>query len=95
RIGQAAKPSVPEVAAEPVQIAENSSDSNPLGTPAERQKLASVEECVPRTETVQNPNDEVLMRSSKEDAATHHDAAECNADVSQLLRHTHGGALPR
>jgi hypothetical protein len=95
RIGQAAKPNVPEVEAEPVQIAESSNDSNLLGAPAASGKLSSVEDCVPRTETAQNPNDQVLVRGSKEDAATQHDAAEHNVDVSQLSRRTHGGALPR
>jgi hypothetical protein len=95
RIGQGAKPNVPEVEAEPVQIAENSSDSNLLGAPAAAEKLSSVEDGVPHAETAQNPNDQVLVRSSKDEAAMQHDAAERNADVSQSSRRTHGGALPR
>jgi hypothetical protein len=95
RIGQAAKPKLPEVEAEPLQIADSSSDSNLPGRPVASEKLSAVEDCVPHAETAQDPNNQVLVRSNKEDAATQHDAAECNADVNQLSRRTHGGALPR
>jgi hypothetical protein len=95
RIGQAAKPGVPEAATERVQIPENSSDSNPLGTPAAAEELSSAATCASNTETAQNPNDQVLVRSNKEDAATQHDVAECNADVIQISRRPHGRALPR
>jgi hypothetical protein len=94
RIGEAAKSSVPEAEAEPVQIAENSSDSNLLDTPAATAEL-SAETCVSSTETVRNPNDQVLVHGSKEDTATQHDVTECHVKFKQLSRRSHGGALPR
>ncbi len=93
RIGEAAKPGVSEAEAEPVQISENSNDSNLLGAPAATEELC--ESYASSTEATQNPNDQVLVRSNKEDAAMQHDAAERNADVNLLSRRTHGGALPR
>ena len=94
RIGQAAKSSVPEAETELVQSSENSSDSNLLGAPAATAELSS-ETCASNTETVQDPNDQVLVHGNKENAATQHDVAESNAEFSQLSRRSHGGALPR
>jgi len=36
-----------------------------------------------------------LVHGNPENTAVQHDAAECNVDVSQISRRTHGGALPR
>jgi Protein of unknown function (DUF3306) len=95
RIGQAAKPSVAEAGTGPVQVAENSSDSNPPAAPATDER-SSGESCVSNAEIAQNPSDQVLVRSNKESAATQHDAAEHHADFNQLShRRPHGGALPR
>jgi len=92
-IGQAAKPSVPEAEIEPVQIAENSSDSNLLGAPAATEELSSV--YASNTEAAQNANDKVLVRSDRDNAAMQHDAAEDNLGVTQISRRPHGRALPR
>jgi hypothetical protein len=95
RIGQVAKPGVPAAETEPVQISENSSDSNPLGPPAATDALSSVEPCESDTKTAQDSNDQVLVHSNQENTATQHDVAERNADVIQMSRRQHGGALPR
>ena len=95
RIGQAAKPSVPEAETERAQIPENSSDSNLLGAPVATGELPSVDNDASNTETAQEPNDQVLVHGNKEDAATQHNVAERNADVIQMSRRPHGGALPR
>ena len=94
RIGEAAKPRVPEVEAEPAQISQNSSASNLPATPATDER-PSGESCASNTEIAESPSDQVLVRSNKEGAAMQHDAAEHNADVGQLSRRSHGGALPR
>ena len=96
RIGEAAKPGVSAAEAEPVQISENSSDSNPPGVPTATEELSSLENNdAANTATAQNLNDQVLVRSSKDDIAMQHDAAECNAEVAQISRRLHGRALPR
>jgi hypothetical protein len=96
RIGQAAGPGVSETTAVPVQVAQNSNDSNRLGPPAVTRELsAAASSSAPDGETAQNPDDQVLVHSNQEDAATQHDGAEHNADVNQLSRRSHGGALPR
>jgi hypothetical protein len=94
RIGQAAKPEVPEAEAEPAQIAQNSSDSDLPVAPATDERHSG-ESCAPNAEIAETAGDQVLVRSNKDGAAMQHDAAEDNADVSQLSRRSHGGALPR
>jgi len=95
RIGQAAKPGVLEAETERAQIPENSSDSNLLGAPAATGELRSVDNCASKTETAQKPNEQVLVHSNQENTATQHNVAERNADVTQISRRPHGGALPR
>jgi hypothetical protein len=95
RIGQAAKPNAPEVEAEAVQVAENSSDSNLLGVPVVTEPQPSPDHCASSTETPQNLDDQVLMHGNQENTAMQHDAAECNVGVTQISRRSHGGALPR
>jgi hypothetical protein len=93
RIGQAAKPTAPE--AETVQISENSRDSNLQGAPAATEPQSSSDHHASSTEAAQDSDDQVLVHSNQENAATQHDVAECNADVIQISRRSHGGALPR
>jgi hypothetical protein len=95
RIGQAAEPGIPEAETERAQIAENSSDSNLLGEPAATEEPRSVDNDASNTETAQKSNDQVLVHSNQENAATQHNVAERNADVIQMSRRSHGGALPR
>jgi hypothetical protein len=95
RIGEAARPNTSEAVRAPETVAENSSDSSPLGSPAVTEALSVATNDVPDGEAAQKPDDEVLMRSSKEDTATQNDVAECRAAVTQLSRRSHGGALPQ
>ena len=95
RIGQAAKPSISEAETEPVQISENSSDSNLLGPPAVTEPQSSANHCASSTKTAQNLDDQVLVHSNQENAATQHDVAEHHVDFNELPRRSHGGALPR
>ena len=95
RIGEAAKPGVLEGETERAQIPENSSDSNLLGAPAAAGEPRSVDNCASNTASVQSSDDQVLVHSNQEDTATQHNVAERNADVIQLSRRPHGGALPR
>lgn len=95
RIGQVAKPGVPAAETASVQISENSSDSSPLSPPAATDALSSAETCESDTKTAQDSNDQVLVHSNQENTATQHDVAERNADVIQMSRRQHGGALPR
>jgi hypothetical protein len=94
RIGQAAMPRVAEAEAEPAQISQNSSDSILPAAPATDER-SSGESCASNAEIAQSPSDQVLVRSNKDGAAMQHDAAEHNANVGQLSRRSHGGALPR
>lgn len=95
RIGQAAKPSISEAETEPVPISENSSDSSLMGPPAVTEPQSSANHCASSTETAQNLDDQVLVHSNQEDAATQHDVAEHHVDFNELPRRSHGGALPR
>ena len=95
RIGQAAKPSISEAETEPVQISGNSSDSNLLGPPAVTEPQSSANHCASSTEIAQNLDDQVLVHSNQENAATQHDVAEHHVDFNELPRRSHGGALPR
>jgi hypothetical protein len=94
RIGQAATPHVPEAEAAPAQISQNASDSDLPAVPATDER-SSDESCAPNAEIAQSPSDQVLVRGNKEGTAMQHDVAEHNADVGQLSRRSHGGALPR
>jgi len=93
RIGEAAKPGVPEVETEQAQAAINSNDSNLLGPPAATEPQS--DQAALNTATAQNSDDQVLVHSNQEDTATQHNVAERNADVIQISRRSHGGALPR
>jgi hypothetical protein len=95
RIGEAARPSVSETETVTVQVSENSNDSNLLSGPGVTGELSPVANSAPNAETAQNPNDQVLVHGNQENAAAQHDVAEFKADVSQLFRRSHGGALPR
>jgi hypothetical protein len=92
-IGQAAKPSMPEAETKHAQVAENSSDSNLLG--AHVAVEPQPDQCASSTEMAQNSDDQVLVHSNQENTATQHNVAERNADVIQVSRRAHGGALPR
>lgn len=93
RIGQTAKPSVPEAETEQTQVSENSNDSSLLGPPAAIEPQS--DQCASSTGAAQNSDDEVLVHSNQENTAMQHDLAERNADVIQMSRRSHGGALPR
>jgi hypothetical protein len=93
RIGEAAKPGVPEAETAQAQVAENSNDSNLLDPPAAIESQS--DHGASSTGTAQNSDDQVLVHSNQEDTATQHNVAERNADVIQMSRRPHGGALPR
>jgi hypothetical protein len=93
RIGEAAKPGVPEAETEQAQVAENSNDSNLLDPPAAIESPS--DHGASSTGTAQNSDDQVLVHSNQENTATQHNLAERNADVIQMSRRPHGGALPR
>jgi Protein of unknown function (DUF3306) len=95
RIGQAATPGGPDPEVEALQTAGNCSDSNLLGRSAATDERPSVETCAPSTEAALTADDQVLVRSNKDDAALQHNAAEHNNDVIQTSRRSHGGALPQ
>ena len=93
RIGEAAKPGVPEAETEQAQVSNNSNDSSLLGAPAATEPQS--DHAAPSTGAAQNSHDQVLVHSNQEDTATQHNLAERNADVIQMSRRSHGGALPR
>jgi hypothetical protein len=93
RIGQAAKPGVPETEAKPPQIAENSSNSNLPGAPAATEPQD--DHSASGTDTAQNLDDQVLVHGNREDTAMQHDVAEHNVDVVQISHRQHGRALPQ
>ena len=92
-IGQVAKPSVPEAATEQAQASKNLNDSNLLGPQTAIEPPS--DHCASSTEVAQSADDQVLVHSNQEDTATQHNVAERNADVIQMSRRSHGGALPR
>jgi hypothetical protein len=93
RIGEAAKPGAPEVKTEQAQAEINSNDSNLLDPPAATEPQS--DHAASSTAAAQNSDDQVLVHSNQEDTATQHNLAERNADVIQMSRRSHGGALPR
>ena len=93
KIGQAAKPGVPEAETEQTQVSNNSNDSNLLSPPAATEPQS--DHGATSTGAAQNSDDKVLVHSNQEDTATQHNLAEYDADVIQISRRSHGGALPR
>ena len=97
QIGEAARPQVAEAQPESAELPQNSNDSSVVSTSEPNEEapapapLALEKGEIPAEE----PGNQVLLHSNKEDDAVQRDLAEDVKKTKQLSQRTHGTALPR